>query len=140
MFAAAAADVGVKNLVLADGNLVEQFEGNTLRRIFRHFMYSILRLNDWMVGLSGGSSTTSARLTTRPDRAHPMGSVSGALAVPAKYIYGALIAYVVMAGVMTQFYTGSDTTEMVIFGLLWPLPVFEFVWDRVVNFYGRMFD
>ena len=59
--------------------------------------------------------------------------------MPAKYFYGALIAYVLMAGIMTQFYTGSDATEMVIFGLLWPLPAFEFLWDHVVNFYGRMF-
>ena len=47
--------------------------------------------------------------------------------MPAKYIFGALIAYVLMAGIMTQFYTGSDATEMVIFGLLWPLPTFEFL-------------
>ncbi len=59
--------------------------------------------------------------------------------MPAKYIWGALILYVLMAGVMTQFYTDSDATGMVIFGLLWPLPVFEFIWDHVATFYGRMF-
>ncbi len=59
--------------------------------------------------------------------------------MPAKYFYGAVIAYVLMAGIMTQFYTGSDTSGMVIFGLLWPLPAFEFLWDHVMNFYGQMF-
>jgi hypothetical protein len=59
--------------------------------------------------------------------------------VAAKYIWGALILYVLMAGVMTQFYTGSGTSGMVIFGLLWPLSFFGFIWDSVVNFYGRMF-
>ena len=57
----------------------------------------------------------------------------------AKYIWGALIVYVLMAGVMTQFYTGSGTSGMVIFGLLWPLSVFGFIWDYVVNFYGGIF-
>jgi hypothetical protein len=28
---------------------------------------------------------------------------------------------------------------MVIFGLLWPLSVFGFIWDYVVNFYGGIF-
>ncbi len=59
--------------------------------------------------------------------------------MPAKYIYGALILYVLMAGIITQFYTGSGTSGMVIFGLLWPLSFFGFIWDSVVNFYGGMF-
>jgi hypothetical protein len=61
------------------------------------------------------------------------------LPVPAKYIWGALILYLLMAGIMTQFYTGSGTSGMVNFGLLWPLSFFGFIWDSVVNFYGRMF-
>ena len=60
--------------------------------------------------------------------------------MPAKYIYGALILYVLIAGITTQFYTGSGTSRMVTFGLLWPLSVFGFIWDSVVNFYGRMFS
>jgi hypothetical protein len=40
---------------------------------------------------------------------------------------------------MTQFYTDSDATGMVVFGLLWPLSVFGFIWEYVVTFYGGMF-
>ena len=68
-----------------------------------------------------------------------MESVSRTSPVAAKYIWGALILYLFMAGVMTQFYTGSGTSGMVIFGLLWPLSFFGLIWDSVVNFYGRMF-
>ena len=82
---------------------------------------------------------TPTRLTTHPDRAHPRGSVSETLPVSAKYIWGALIVYVVMAGITTQFYTGSGTDGMVNFGLLWPLAFFGFIWDFVVSFYGQMF-
>ncbi len=60
--------------------------------------------------------------------------------MPAKYFYGAVIAYVLMAGIMTQFYTGSGTSGMVIFGLLWPLSVFGFIWDHMVSLFGPMFD
>jgi len=68
-----------------------------------------------------------------------MGSVSRTLPVAAKYMWGALIAYVVMAGIVMATHTSSSQDEIVSDGLLWPLFFFGFIWDYVVNFYGGMF-
>ena len=57
----------------------------------------------------------------------------------AKYIYGALILYVLMAGIVVVTHPSSSETEIVLDGLLWPRSVLGFVWDNVVNMYGRLF-
>ena len=51
-----------------------------------------------------------------------------------------MIAYVIIAGVAVAMHPSSNVVEIIQAGLLWPLPVFEFVWDHMASFYGRMFD
>ena len=68
-----------------------------------------------------------------------MGRVSVTLVMPAKYIWGALILYVLMAGLVVAMHSSSNQNEIIFDGLLWPLSFFGFLWDYVVNFYGGMF-
>lgn len=55
-----------------------------------------------------------------------------------KYIYGALIVYVLVAGVVAVMHPSSSDIEIVTDGLLWPGSFLGFVWEYVVNMYGRM--
>ena len=57
----------------------------------------------------------------------------------AKYFYGALILYVLMAGIVAVMHPSSSETEIVLDGLLWPFSVLGVVWEYVVNMYGRLF-
>jgi len=50
-----------------------------------------------------------------------------------------LIVYVLMASVVAVTHPSSSQVEIVSDGLLWPLSFFGFLWDSVVNFYGRTF-
>ena len=83
---------------------------------------------------------TTARLDTGLDRAHPMGSVSETLPVPAKYIWGALILYVLGVGVVGVMHPSSNEIEIVLDSLLWPLSFVGFVWKFMVSFFGPMFS
>jgi hypothetical protein len=69
-----------------------------------------------------------------------MGSVSETLPVPAKYIWGALILYVLGAAVVGVMHPSSNEVEIVTDGLLWPLSIFGFVWKYLVSFFGPLFS
>ena len=51
----------------------------------------------------------------------------------------AAIAYVIIAGVVAAMHPSSDAVEMIFEGILWPQPVFEFVWGHMVKFSGPLF-
>ncbi len=57
-----------------------------------------------------------------------------------KYIYGALILYVLMAGIVVAVHPSSNEVDIVLDGLLWPKSILAFVWDNVANMYGRLLD
>ena len=56
----------------------------------------------------------------------------------AKYIYGALIVYVLAAGVVAVMHPSSSEVEIVTDGLLWPGSALGLVWEYMVSMYGRM--
>ena len=60
--------------------------------------------------------------------------------MPAKYIYGALIVYALMAGVMAVMHPSGNEIEIVTDALLWPIFALDWLWDFMSSFYGRMFD
>jgi hypothetical protein len=59
--------------------------------------------------------------------------------VPARYVYGALIVYVLMAGVVAVMDPSGNEIEIVTDALLWPFSVLDWLWSHLSSFYGRMF-
>ena len=59
--------------------------------------------------------------------------------MPAKYIYGALIVYVLMAGIVAVMHPSGSDTEIVSDALLWPFAALGWLWGQISSFYGRMF-
>lgn len=58
----------------------------------------------------------------------------------AKYVYGSLIVYALLAGVVFAMHPSSNDIEIITDSLLWPLSFIDFLWGSSVNFYGRMFN
>ena len=58
--------------------------------------------------------------------------------MPAKYIWGALIGYVIMAGIVMAIHPSSADHEILFDSLLWPLSFFGYIWDQVADFYGGL--
>lgn len=57
----------------------------------------------------------------------------------AKYIYGALIVYALMAGVAVVMHPSGSEIEIVTDALLWPFSALDWLWGHMSSFYGRMF-
>jgi len=59
--------------------------------------------------------------------------------VPAKYIFGALIAYVLMAVVTAAMHPSGNDMEVLTDSLLWPIFAVDWLWNYMLSYYGRMF-
>ena len=54
----------------------------------------------------------------------------------AKYLYGALFLYLLMACVVVAIHPSGSKNEIAIDALLWPLSVLGYLWDHAARFYG----
>ena len=57
----------------------------------------------------------------------------------AKYVLGALILYVLMAGVVVAIHPSGSENEIATDALLWPFSALGYLWDRAADFYGPIF-
>ena len=59
--------------------------------------------------------------------------------MPAKYAYGALLAYLLGAGLVVVVHPSGNETDVFADGLLWPVSGIGWLWDYVASFYNPMF-